>query len=1038
MLSSGSGSDTEGSGSGSERGSERCSERSGGGSGSESGGSEDSDPRLRKRARRRGLGGDDSDGDGSGDDDDDDDDDDDIDPVTIVTDQGDINQSLADRPCLLCNEDDPDEDPVYVLAWRNLASSNCNAIKACGDIDTALAMLRTIKSRLVFSDMREASDLPLQVAALQHACDIFGIEINSSVPVGLTIKLHELILFRLHRLVMAIMRGLHSDGLVLEHSETGQLLASNYEVAREKLEHEVRDLYITIVKTMYVAAQFVMHANQMLGCMMEEHTISVATPPTAWILLSEHPDAADMPKELRAQMRLLELLYHEGKRRMGDNVMEEVLVMHGDKTFKTYAWKVESSVKNYVERQTAMSKNMSLFIDRGPRPTRQLVENLTNCITHMFPALIVQQGIYSCRDCVMDFISEKMRFYFFNAECPKVQLLQRQIEASLELHEEAIQDLDDLTTNYTGLLALLRNVTGQMSVLQTVFTKQRVLEYGIRGLSASGGTDSAALLERGRLDAAQTQRKADRLTAKLQRSREGVLRKLRAYAADAVGAGDEADATIALVVEQLGAGDEAGGGEAPWWRAAEVAIRAIEVLLDYTAACRDATRASADFLASMVVVGPPPTGTTAELYRDQRFPFEAFEPFCSPRERGPVAHDGMVAGMGDVELEPWCRTCKASALVVDWHDMETAPWEKVFADQNLPPDAVDIFAYVLTGRMIFPPGVYDECQIAKMVVGVAGAGKGVQQAVESSLHSSQDDESSHTGIIMSNIENPFGPSQVLGTKPETKAFACICPDVTKELRNCFPMGVLLIWISNELGRWPVKKETPLWDKAPHTSFYSNSAMPHKDKGGNLIRRLVIMMCTKVIKNTDTTLLKRIMNNWVLLLIKLAFAYRSWADRVRGQGPWNAGVLPQYCHDSQDVLRSLKWPIMAFLRSADGNTIVLDTTANAELGSGEPPIQGFMSMRKLQSLVNQYVQSNKCFSAVDWSDTTMVEQSLDRCGCQIVIPSRTDPDTLPPTMNPRARGKWIVGVAERSDDVAAPVEPAVPSAPSAFVVGGASL
>ena len=928
-------------------------------------------------------------------------------PVTIggeAVGQGMISQQQIMRHCLLCRTDDPTESRVHILAWKELASTDVDPIEACGGVDQALQMLRLISQRLVFANMAALPpELPLQMAAVQHSCDIFGVGVNTSVPVPLVVMLHQLILFRVHRLVMAVFEGLRRDSLVLQHTDMGERVAADHAAARERLENEVKDMYIRITKALYAAAQVLTHTNLMLGCMLKEHTISSTCPPTAWILLNEHPDAMDMPKEMRAQMRLLELLFKHNYRRMGDLVMEEVVVEHpaNQTMYHTHAWRKKFTILEFVETHTAMSYNTSLWLDRGPRTTQTLVNILKDCVSTLFPALIVQQGVYSCQDCVMDLLSEKMQFHFFNGACPRVRRLLGVVEESIAQHKEVVEECAVRIDNYDQLCnALLQELQQQVERLEAQEAKRAALQQAVEKLRVSSDLP-AVIYDRARRDEVLLGRQVEVAETAVEESRARVVGVLRGELQD--GGDGGCRQLLELLVERL-------DGDGSGWRAElRSVLEALRIMAEYTARCKVATQHSLDFLTDLVCVGTPPSGMTAELYRDQRFPFEAFGAFCRPPGKQCVECSSMSEGLAVPRLQPWLRTCASSALGVDWRTIETPLWEKIFTDQELPQDAVDWFAYVWTGRMIYPPRLYDSAQISKMVSGAAGTGKGIQQGIEKSLHESPDDEATHFGILMSTIENPFGPSQVLGTRPEAKAFACHCPDVTPELARNFPTGALLIWISNERGRWPVKNETPLWGEAPHTSWYSNGAMPHKDKGGNIVRRLVIMLCKKVVKKTVTTLEKDILRNWVQLVIKSAFAYRSWADRVRGQGPWNKGVLPQYCHDTQDLLRSMKWPIMSFLRSADQNTVLLDTTANRDIDDPEERVRGFMSMRKLQSLVKQYVAENKYFSPVDWTDTSMVEQSLSRLNCSIVVPNTCSEGSLPETMNPRSTSRWVLGV-----------------------------
>jgi phage/plasmid-associated DNA primase len=98
----------------------------------------------------------------------------------------------------------------------------------------------------------------------------------------------------------------------------------------------------------------------------------------------------------------------------------------------------------------------------------------------------------------------------------------------------------------------------------------------------------------------------------------------------------------------------------------------------------------------------------------------------------------------------------------------------------------------------------------------------------------------------------------------------------------------------------------------HLLFASNIHPPIESNGGSGSRRLTLFEFTRCVKNVDTELMKRCINELPIFLIEASRLYEKMRKTVGNRSLWQAGVLPEQCHRLKKEYLISSSPVIAFI------------------------------------------------------------------------------------------------------------------------------
>lgn len=919
---------------------------------------------------------------------------------------------------------------AYVTRFVGLGNNRLHPREVCGGtLEGMLDMLREIRDRLFSTDEEEVGTTgpPTPISKYKHACSIFGVNPDGITPPARIQQLMEHTTIRLMRLHTAIEEELELTRTAMEDTRVGHAIAEA-PGERNSVRDDARVIFIAIMKALQASAELMKVMVQSYAALTPTSNITAPFPMSAFTLMHLHDDARSLSPNLHVERNLLWALYRGDFRRMGDMVMQpHTVATPSSRVVHTNTYRFRSTIEEFVQKHTSLTANFDQWQNRG-RP-EFITANLKSADTYLFPPLNVQQGVYSCRDAILDL--NTLQFFLFDATDPHAVTLLRARDAAVAAMEARMQ------RHHAALRA------------------NQALE------------DAAAAavreLAEGALEGSQSQVRLQReMQARQRRDHDA----MRARGEVPTGSSDMPLPTAALV---------------------PLLVQNLTQERQEREACISDMAQTTTFLNTLLTTDRAPSTLVAEMFVDMHLPWAALLRFLEPQVRT-ISFGG-------------AKPLTEGKLVLEWRRMETKSWQYLFEYQELPPDAIDWAAYIMTGRMIFPPNRFESWQVIYEEIGWSNTGKSLKCKFIEMLHREPGAPVTRTGILSNNIEEKFGPSEVLGgSQEENSVFACVHRDVDTKFGRNFPTGSLLVWAANEENPWPVKNKAPIIRAAPHTSVYGNQGLPQVDTNDNVNRRRVTVRNNVPVKKVNTQLESRVQGERLTIILKSAIAYRDKAHEVWGEGIWNTGVLPTYFHEMKEVNRMANQPLVAFLRSCDGEIIQLDKTAleaassnraraeaaHAAARQAAPPslvaamdgvaaaqhalgalsstaafaerqaltaalrdaedvlateqaehkeeassvtraedelghtravldkvseTTSFLSLRRVRHHVDEYINNNRHIRSMDWTNLTQIKQTLMRFGCELITPSTLNETDLPTGLRRSVRGKWVIGMGE---------------------------
>lgn len=238
----------------------------------------------------------------------------------------------------------------------------------------------------------------------------------------------------------------------------------------------------------------------------------------------------------------------------------------------------------------------------------------------------------------------------------------------------------------------------------------------------------------------------------------------------------------------------------------------------------------------------------------------------------------------------------------DFTLIPTPNFNKILEDQDFDEKA-KYWMFSLTGRMLHDVNNMDGWQVAPYLKGVAGSGKSTWYKLVSRFYEAVD-----IGYLADDCETRFVDQHLIDAR------MVLCLDVSSDFGlsttrfNSYASGESIV-----VNRKFLTSITKQWT-AP-IAFASNSQPPIESRSGSGVRRFVIFVFDNVIKNTDTCLVDKCMEELPLFLIKCARYYKDAVSKYGTISLWDReDILPEMCHKAKQEYLVTCCSLSAFLSS----------------------------------------------------------------------------------------------------------------------------
>lgn len=206
------------------------------------------------------------------------------------------------------------------------------------------------------------------------------------------------------------------------------------------------------------------------------------------------------------------------------------------------------------------------------------------------------------------------------------------------------------------------------------------------------------------------------------------------------------------------------------------------------------------------------------------------------------------------------------------------------------------------GRMIFGVGDLDNWQYFPFCKGTAGSGKSTLLRLAAKFYNDVD-----VGNLMSEGQKTFSIEHIYNK------YVFFCYDVDDKMN--FSLTRWNQMVSGESIAIERKFKIPiqqLWTTGG--AFAGNSYPPWVDQAGNVSRRMLIFLFSKVVRTVDTNLFDKCMLEMGSFMKKCVACYHDMVGSFGGRGIWDRGVLPEYFHNTKRQMQAETNPLQAFLQS----------------------------------------------------------------------------------------------------------------------------
>jgi hypothetical protein len=319
----------------------------------------------------------------------------------------------------------------------------------------------------------------------------------------------------------------------------------------------------------------------------------------------------------------------------------------------------------------------------------------------------------------------------------------------------------------------------------------------------------------------------------------------------------------------------------------------------------------------------------------------------------------------------------AMAMSNDPMNIPTPSIQKILDSQEYDVEVCRWF-YASMGRMIFPIGEEDNWQFFPFCKGTAGSGKSTLLRLTSKFYNDVD-----VGNLMSEGQKNFSIEHIYDK------YVFFCYDVDDKMN--FSLTRWNQMVSGESISVERKFKIPiqgLW--VVNGAFAGNSYPPWVDQAGNVSRRMLIFMFSKVVRNSDPKLFDKCLLELGAFMYKCVSCYFQLRTKYGSNGIWDKGVLPKYFHQTKRQMQAETNPLQSFLQSDQCNIGALEHVGFTEFRAA------YLAFCELLRLPKKRLTPDFCNPLFDPQDIAIIE-----------VPANSNPDAFD-----GYSAKYIAGVSLR--------------------------
>lgn len=194
------------------------------------------------------------------------------------------------------------------------------------------------------------------------------------------------------------------------------------------------------------------------------------------------------------------------------------------------------------------------------------------------------------------------------------------------------------------------------------------------------------------------------------------------------------------------------------------------------------------------------------------------------------------------------------------------------------------------GRLFVPIGSLDNWQIAPSIIGDANTGKSTIATIVTHMFPPH-----QVGVIGSSMEDKFGLESFLGKR------IIICPDMPVNMHKVVDAANLQSMVTGDPMLIPRKNKSAIQTKWSAPSLWcGNRAFSYTDRNGSIWRRFPLFPFRNLVKNRDTTMQARILNDELVQIIGRCVASYHQHRVVVGSADFWAHVPPMISQGQEEM------------------------------------------------------------------------------------------------------------------------------------------
>ena len=287
---------------------------------------------------------------------------------------------------------------------------------------------------------------------------------------------------------------------------------------------------------------------------------------------------------------------------------------------------------------------------------------------------------------------------------------------------------------------------------------------------------------------------------------------------------------------------------------------------------------------------------------------------------------------------------------------ETPLWDKLIKHHITDEEIYDIFN-ALVGRLFYPLKKYDNWQVMLFLIGSANTGKStIIEIIQSFFYKSD------IGSISSNNETTFGLQNLYDKR------VIICPDIPHDIKKTLDASLLQSMVSGEQVNVPRKNLNALCVEFSAPMLWAGNYLPnYVDKSRSISRRMAIFKVNNEVKDKDTTLKTKILNNEIVpLFIKFLTSYTALRERVKNITfeDWGRKLDIDYFDKQMEEFRRESDLLYQFITNPPGVNKTRTSNIWIEYKQGE-----ITELEELKKKFNAFLNYKHNIKNYRWSSTS---------------------------------------------------------------------